>query len=63
MPVQSCPALTAWGRFPSLQAPQVWLAAALALAGVGTLELGGGDGLGAVGAGDAFSVLRNVSGI
>ena len=42
------------------EAPQVWLAAALALLGVGTLELGGGDGLGSLGWGDAFSVLQAV---
>ena len=42
------------------QAPQVWLAALLALTGVGVLELGGGEGLGAVGAGDVYSVLQAI---
>jgi len=42
------------------EAPQVWLAAALALTGVGVLELGGGGGLGAIGAGDVYSVLQAV---
>ena len=39
-------------------APQVWLAAVLALAGVGLLELGGGDV--SVGWGDVWSVLQAI---
>ncbi len=41
-------------------APQVWIAAALALCGVGVLELGGGEGLGSLGVGDLFSLLQAV---
>ena len=44
------------------EAPQVWLAAALALLGVGVLELGGGGEGATIGmaAGDIFSVLQAV---
>ena len=58
-----CPALAVavdGKKLGFADAPQVWLAAALALCGVGVLELGGGDGLGSVGAGDVFSVLQAV---
>mmetsp|Transcript_43398 Transcript_43398/g.141339 ORF Transcript_43398/g.141339 Transcript_43398/m.141339 type:complete len:451 (+) Transcript_43398:42-1394(+) len=56
-----CPALAAAvdGRRLGLrEAPQVWLSAGLALAGVGVLELA--DGLGAAGWGDLWSVLQAV---
>jgi len=39
-------------------APQTWLAAILCLAGVGALELGGGEGLGDVGWGDFWSAMQ-----
>jgi len=58
-----CPALAVLvdGRKLGLaDAPQVWLAAGLALGGVGVLELGGGGGLGSLGWGDLFSVLQAV---
>jgi len=58
-----CPALAVLVDGKKLgvtEAPQVWLAALLALAGVGVLELGGGEGLGSVGAGDIYSVLQAV---
>ena len=52
-------AATIDGRKMSFRdAPQTWLAAALCLGGVALLELGGADGLGALGAGDFFSVLQ-----
>eukprot|EP00591_Stephanopyxis_turris_P006035 CAMPEP_0195519762 /NCGR_PEP_ID=MMETSP0794_2-20130614/15425_1 /TAXON_ID=515487 /ORGANISM="Stephanopyxis turris, Strain CCMP 815" /LENGTH=490 /DNA_ID=CAMNT_0040648969 /DNA_START=243 /DNA_END=1715 /DNA_ORIENTATION=+ len=41
-------------------APQVWLAAILCLVGVGTLELGGGGGLGELGWGDFWAALQGV---
>lgn len=41
------------------EAPQIWLAAMLCIAGVGTLELGGG-GLGDLGIGDFWAVMQAV---
>lgn len=41
-------------------APQTWIAAALCLAGVAALELGGDGGLGDVGAGDFWAVMQAV---
>lgn len=58
-----CPALAVivdGKKLGLADAPQVWLAASLALIGVGTLELGGADGMGGVGWGDLFSVLQAV---
>jgi|EP00908_Phaeocystis_cordata_P004233 drug/metabolite transporter (DMT)-like permease len=49
------------GRPKSFEdAPQTWLAAMLALAGVALLELAGADGVGEVGWGDAWAVLQAV---
>lgn len=59
-----CPALAVivdGKKLGLADAPQVWLAAALALAGVGVLELGGGAEAGVtMAAGDVFSVLQAV---
>lgn len=60
-----CPALAVIVDGKNLglrEAPQVWLAAALALLGVGVLELGGGGEGATIGmaAGDVFSVLQAV---
>jgi len=41
-------------------APQTWAAAILCLIGVGTLELGGGEGLGALGWGDMWAILQAI---
>jgi len=41
-------------------APQTWLAATLCLAGVGALELGGGEGLGDIGWGDFWAAVQGV---
>ena len=41
-------------------APQTWLAAALCLMGVASLELGGDGGLGDIGMGDFWSVMQAV---
>ena len=40
--------------------PQTWLAAGLCMIGVGTLELGGGGGLGDIGMGDFWAVMQAV---
>lgn len=42
------------------ESPQTWLAAILCIIGVGTLELGGGGGIGDVGIGDLYAVLQAV---
>lgn len=58
-----CPALSAVVDRKQLgfdDAPQTWLAAVLALAGVALLELAGSDGVGAIGWGDGWSVLQAV---
>ena len=58
-----CPALSAVVDKRPLgfrDAPQVWLAAAICLAGVALLELAGADGVGAVGWGDGWAVLQAV---
>ena len=57
-----CPALAVMvdgKQLGLIEAPQVWLAAALALLGVGVLELGS-DGLGGLSMGDVYSVLQAV---
>ena len=42
------------------KSPQTWLAAMLCIVGVGTLELGGAEGLGDVGFGDLWAILQAV---
>jgi len=57
-----CPALSAivdGKRLGFTDAPQTWIAAALALAGVALLELAGADGM-TLGAGDVWAVLQAV---
>lgn len=58
-----CPALAVivdGKRLGLADAPQVWLAAGLALLGVGVLELGGSGGTVGMGWGDLYSILQAV---